>query len=115
MKLMVRYDDDRQYLELSTQNMGDLWLSLSVEDGDYTPEEREKILQEAFDAEINRPDYNCHHRWENHRGYSAAVPGAVMTGWNAMKLSCGRRLIPQSSRNTPTGMSLRRIIRRHAD
>lgn len=74
MKLMVRYDDDRQYLELSTQDMDDLWLSLSVEDGDYTPEEREKILQEAFDAEFNRPDYNCHHRWKNHRGYSAAAP-----------------------------------------
>lgn len=66
MKLMVRYDEDRQFLELDIQEMKRLWINLSIEDGDYTQEEMEEILQRKFDEEFNRPEYNGWHRAQRH-------------------------------------------------
>ena len=69
MKLMVRYDEDRQFLELDIQEMKRLWINLSIEDGDYTQEEMEEILQRKFDEEFNRPEYNGWHRAQRHHTF----------------------------------------------
>lgn len=73
MQLRVRYDDEWQILELNVRDTEKLWISLSLEDGDISQEEKEKKLQEAFDSKINRPEYNSFHGFERHRGYSVVT------------------------------------------
>ena len=63
MKLMVRYESCRQYIELDTEQMDKLWLSLSLESVEsITEQEKEEMLQKAFDEEFNHDDYNSWHQ-----------------------------------------------------
>lgn len=69
MKLKVRYDNEFQIIELDEQSMQEMWVSLSLGDSsDLTQEEREKLIQEAFDEQYNRPEYNSWHKFDRHRG-----------------------------------------------
>ena len=75
MKLKIRYENEMQTIELDNAAAEQLWVGLSLEDGDIPQEEKERLLQDAFDMKFNRPDYNSWHKFERHRGYSTAQPG----------------------------------------
>lgn len=70
MKLKIRYDNEIQTLELDAKTTEQLWVTLSLEDEDLTEEDREKLIQDEFDRQFNRPDYNSWHKLDRHRGYS---------------------------------------------
>lgn len=75
MKLKIRYENEYQTVELDDAATEQLWVTLSLEDDDLPQEEKERLLQDAFDRKFNRPDYNSWHKIERHRGYSTAQPG----------------------------------------
>lgn len=68
MKLKVRYENEFQFIELDANEMDKMWISLSLEDGEnLTQEEKEVMIQKAFDEKYNKPDYNNWHKFERHR------------------------------------------------
>ena len=66
----MRYDDIWEVLELNDKDTEKLWISLSLEDEELTEEEKESRIQEAFDEQYNRPEYNIFHRETRHLGFS---------------------------------------------
>ena len=65
MKLEVRYENSTQKLEVNAEEM---WTTLSLVDSEMaTAEEREDIIQEEFNRQFNRPDYNNWHTFDRHR------------------------------------------------
>lgn len=67
MKLKIRYENEYQFLELDSAATEELWVSLSLEEGEeLSQEEREQRIQEAFDEQYNRPEYNVWHRETRH-------------------------------------------------
>ena len=79
MKLNVRYDDIWEVLELDDKDTEKLWISLSLEDEELTEEEKESRIQEAFDEQYNRPEYNVFHRETRHLGFSRSRNDGVET------------------------------------
>ena len=76
MKLKIRYDEAYQVLDLDEQAIEQLWVSLDLDGGEaLSQEEREKRIQEAFDAKYNRPEYNSWRKLNRHRGEPKAKPG----------------------------------------
>lgn len=75
MKLKVRYDESVQTIDLDAEATEQLWVSLSLEGDDLTQKEREQMIQEEWEKQFNRPDYNSWHKFDRHRGYSKAQPG----------------------------------------
>ncbi len=67
LELKVRYDNGYQTLSLDDAATETLWVILSVEDEALGKDE--KSIQEAFEKQFNRPEYNDYHR-ENRRHYS---------------------------------------------
>lgn len=66
MKLKVRYDNKYQTVEVNSEEM---WISLSLEsEENLTQEEKETMIQEAFEEQFNRPEYNSWHKFNRHRG-----------------------------------------------
>lgn len=75
MKLKIRYDEAYQVLDLDEKATKQLWVSLDLDGGEgLTQVEREKRIQEAFDAKYNRPEYNNWHKLNRHRGETKAKP-----------------------------------------
>ena len=72
MKLKIRYENEMQILELDSAATEELWVSLSLEGEGLTQEEKEKMIQDAWGEHFNRPDYNCWHKFDRHRGRSIA-------------------------------------------
>ena len=66
MKLKVVYENMAQYLEINDEEMMQLTVSLGINASGATQEEKEQMVQEAFDAQFNRPDYNSWHKMERH-------------------------------------------------
>lgn len=67
MKLRIRYEQDFQDIELDEEATEQLWVSLSLENEDgLSDEERKQYIQEAFDKQFNRPEYNVYHRETRH-------------------------------------------------
>lgn len=75
MTLRIRYENVMQTLELDDAATQALWVSLSLDE--QPPEEdapdmplskldREARIQQAFDVQFNRPDYNAWHRHDRH-------------------------------------------------
>ena len=75
MKLKVRYDESVQTIDLDAEATEQLWVSLSLEGEDLTQKERERMIQDAFEEQFNRPDYNSWHKFDRHRGHSKAQHG----------------------------------------
>jgi hypothetical protein len=89
MELKVCSENNVMYLDLDDKATKQLYVTLSiVEDPDATKEENEKRLQEEFDIQFNRPDYNNWHKETRHidptpkarrldgkKGYITAEPG----------------------------------------
>lgn len=69
MKLKIRYENEFQTIELDAKAIEEMWVSLSIEaDEDMTQEEKENIIQEAFEERFNKPEYNNWHKFNRHRG-----------------------------------------------
>lgn len=66
MKLKIRYKNEMQILELDSAATEQLWVSLSLEGEGLSQEEREQRIQDAFDEQYNRPEYNIWHRETRH-------------------------------------------------
>lgn len=67
MKLKIRYENEFQTVELDEKATQDLWVSLSIDSDDDMPqEEREKFIQEVWDEQYNKPEYNIWHRETRH-------------------------------------------------
>jgi len=89
MELKVCSENNVMYLDLDDKATKGMYVTLGiVEDPDATKEENEKRLQEEFDIQFNRPDYNNWHKETRHidptpkarrldgkRGYITAEPG----------------------------------------
>ena len=75
MKLKVRYDESVQTIDLDAAATEQLWVSLSLEGDDLTQDEKEKMIQDEWNEQYNKPDYNSWHKFDRHRGYSKAQPG----------------------------------------
>ena len=66
MKLKIRYENKYQILEVNSEEM---WVSLSLEgDENLTQEEKEAMIQEAFEEQFNRPEYNSWHKINQNNG-----------------------------------------------
>lgn len=66
MKLKIRYEQKYETLEVDSEEM---WVTLSVEGGEeLTQEEKEILIQDAFEEKFNRSDYNNWHKFDRHRG-----------------------------------------------
>ena len=70
MKLRIRYDETVQTLDLDEKSTEQLWVSLSLEGKELSDSEKEQKIQEAFDIQYNRPEYNNWHKFDRHRGNS---------------------------------------------
>lgn len=89
MELKVCSENNVMYLDLDDKATKGLYVTLGiVEDPEATKEENEKRLQEKFDIQFNRPDYNNWHKETRHidptpkarrldgkKGYITAEPG----------------------------------------
>lgn len=72
MKLRIRYDETIQTLDLDENATEQLWVSLYLEGEELSDSEKKKMIQEAFDVNYNRPEYNSWHKFDRHRGNSKA-------------------------------------------
>lgn len=75
MKLKIRYDDTFQTIDLDATATQQMWVSLSLQGENLTDSEKEKRIQEAFDEQYNKPEYNNWHKHNRHTGTSKAQPG----------------------------------------
>ncbi len=66
MKLKIRYENEIQEIELDSEATRQMWVSLSLEGEGLSDEETESRIQEAFDEQYNRPEYNVWHRETRH-------------------------------------------------
>ena len=66
MRLKIRYEQEFQTIELDAEATEQLWVSLSLEGEGLSQEEREQRIQDAFDEQYNRPEYNIWHRETRH-------------------------------------------------
>lgn len=75
MKLKIRYENEFQTIELDAKATEEMWVSLSIEvDEDLTQKEKEQFIQDAWDEQYNKPEYNNWHKFDRHRGFSKARP-----------------------------------------
>lgn len=74
MKLKIRYENEYQTITLDAETTEELWISFSLEGEGLSQEEREKLIQEEWEKQFNRPDYNCWHKFWRHHGESKAEP-----------------------------------------
>lgn len=75
MKLKIRYENEFQTIELDAKATEEMWARLSIEvDEDLPQEEKEQAIQNAWDEQCNKPEYNSWHRFDRHRGFSKARP-----------------------------------------
>lgn len=63
MRLSVRYENKFQSIELNEEETQEMWVNLSLEGEEF---EKEKLIQERFDEEFNKPEYNIWHRETRH-------------------------------------------------
>lgn len=66
MKLKIRYEQKYEIVEVNSEEM---WVSLSLEGSeDLTHKEKETLIQDAFEEQFNKPEYNNWHKFDRHRG-----------------------------------------------
>lgn len=67
MKLKIRYENEFQTIELDAKATEEMWVTLSIEtDGAVTQEEKEQLIQDKWDEQFNKPEYNVYHRETRH-------------------------------------------------
>lgn len=75
MKLEIRYDNTVQTINLDAEATEQLWVSLALEGEGFTQAQREKMIQDEWNEQYNKPEYNNWHKFDRHRGYSKAQLG----------------------------------------
>lgn len=78
MELKVRYENGYQTISLDEATTKKLWVVLSVDDEDLAKDE--KSIQEAFNKQFNRPEYNTLHKFDRHRGYTKSQSAGDASG-----------------------------------
>ena len=68
LELNIRYENGYQTISLDDAATNELWVSLSVDDEELDRDE--ESIQEAFEKQFNRPDYNSWHTFNRHCGCS---------------------------------------------
>ncbi len=63
MKLKIRFDKYFQSIELNEKETEEMWISLSIEEEYDSQEDKEKLIQEKFNEEFNKPEFN---NWRKH-------------------------------------------------
>ena len=66
MELKIRYENGYQTINLNTEDTKKMWVSLSLEGEGLSQEEKESRIQEAFEEQFNRPEYNNWHKETRH-------------------------------------------------
>ena len=66
MKLQVRYDQSCQIIEFDETTEDLAWLGLDFEGEDISPEEKRRLIQEAVNEQLNKPEYNNCHKHARH-------------------------------------------------
>lgn len=66
MKLKIRYENEYQEVELDMEDMDKMCICLSIEATDLTDEEKEQRIQEVFEKDYNKPEYNIYHKETRH-------------------------------------------------
>ena len=66
MELKIRYENGYQTINLNTEATKKMWVSLSLEGEGLSQEEKESRIQEAFEEQFNRPEYNNWHKETRH-------------------------------------------------
>lgn len=66
MKLKIRYENEIQTIELNEKETETLWVSLSLEGEGLSQKEKEELIQETWEEQYNKPDYNQYHRETRH-------------------------------------------------
>lgn len=74
MRLSIRYENKLQTIELNEKETKEMWISLSLEGDELSKKDKERLIQDAFNEEFNKPEYNNWHKFDRHRGYSKASP-----------------------------------------
>lgn len=72
MKLKIRYENEYQTIVLNEQDTEALWVSLSLEGEGLSKKEREQLIQDSWEVQFNRPDYNSWHKHDRHHGNTKA-------------------------------------------
>lgn len=67
MRLKVQVENQKIEFELNTEDTEKMWTCLSLEGEKLSQNEREKKIQDAFDVEFNRPEYNIWHKQDRHK------------------------------------------------
>lgn len=95
MKLKIRYENEFQTIELDAKATEEMWVTLSIEiDGAVTQDEKEQLIQEEWDKQFNRPEYNVYHRETRHidptpkkkrmDGKNRYIVIAIVKNWGAI-------------------------------
>ena len=66
MKLKIRYENEYQTIELDCDATEKLWIGLSLKGDGLTQEQREDLINKAWEIRFNRPDYNNWHKADRH-------------------------------------------------
>jgi hypothetical protein len=74
MRLSIRYENKLQTIELNEKETEEMWISLSLEGDELPKKDKERLIQDAFNEEFNKPEYNNWHKFDRHRGNSKASP-----------------------------------------
>lgn len=67
MKIKIRYENEYQTLEVETEELQS-WLNITILE-EESQEDFEKRIQQVFEEEINRSDYNSWHKHDRHTGF----------------------------------------------
>ncbi|HAM81011.1 RNA polymerase sigma factor [Ornithinibacillus bavariensis] len=70
MRLSVRYEEKFQTIELNDKETEQMWVSLSLEGEELFKSDKEHLIQDTFNEEFNKPDYNNWHKFDRNRGIS---------------------------------------------
>ncbi|ABR50135.1 conserved hypothetical protein [Alkaliphilus metalliredigens QYMF] len=74
MRLSIRYENKLQTIELNEKETEEMWISLSLEGDELPKKDKDRLIQDTFNEEFNKPEYNNWHKFDRHRGYSKASP-----------------------------------------
>ena len=67
MKLKIRYENEFQTIELDAKTIEEMRIILSIDvDEAMTQEEKEQLIQDEWDKQFNRPEYNNWHKESRH-------------------------------------------------
>ena len=63
----VQVENKKIEIELNTEDTEKMWTCLSLEDDPFPQKEKEKLIQEKFDDDFNKPEYNIWHKQDRHK------------------------------------------------